>query len=167
MANPFRPLKHLVFQKGGIGRSMSRADTVKRLNPIMRRQLELNHYHDYVIQHLGEPKLAAELARLQKTARADAGKIAETIYSCGGVAYMGVDLEPEQFRLSDDPDQMLFELMDHEEAFRDRVQEEFDLDPLEHQLRSKAILENLVANSQGRLSVLRDATRKRRRTTAE
>ncbi|MEM1128649.1 MAG: hypothetical protein AAGI71_18545 [Bacteroidota bacterium] len=165
MPNPFRPIKHLIFQKGGIGRSLSREDTVRQLNPVMKAHIILNHYHTFAMEHQPNAAIAGELTVLQKTARADTGKLAETIYSAGGVAYSGVELEPDAFTLSTHPDAMLFELLDHEEAFQTLLQAEFELDPFEHQLRTKAVLQNLVAHSEDRLRFLKEITRPRRRPT--
>lgn len=166
MANPFRPIKKLLFQKGGIGRSLSREETIERLNPLTKALIELNHYHNYVIAHVSEPSVAAELEQLQRRARADVGKFNETIFSAGGVAYNGTDLEPEDFTLSADDDEMLFQLLDHERAFKEQVAAEFDLEPLEHQFRTQAVLMNVRTNSQARLNYLKEITKKRRRTAS-
>ncbi|ARA92768.1 MAG: hypothetical protein D6685_04970 [Bacteroidetes bacterium] len=163
MANPFRPLKKLVFQKGGIGRSLSREETVERLNPISKALIELTLYYDDAVQRIGAPEIAAELERHLKRARVDVGKINETIFSAGGVAYSGTDLDPEAFRAGEDEDEMLFRLLDLEQAFLEKVSAEFDLEPREHQIRTQAVLANVRANSEARLAYLREITRKRRR----
>lgn len=153
-------LKDLIFQKGGIGVSMSRKDTVERLNPLIQSHSRLNHYYNYGIRHLSEPAVAEALARHQKTARTDVGKLAESVLSCGGVPYNATDLEPEAFALPQGDDAMLFELLDREQAFHDQLRDELEHD---HQIRSQAIINALLANSAARLDVLKDATRRRRR----
>lgn len=153
-------LKDLIFNKGGIGPAMSRRETVERLNPLIQRHMELNHNYNFVINHVTEPTVAATLSDLQKVARTDVGKLMETVFSCGGVAYNGVELEPEDFALSPDDDAMLFELRDHEAAFSELIEEDLELD---HQIRSQAILNLVLTNSQKRLNVLKDLTKRRRR----
>ena len=153
-------LKDLIFQKGGIGVSMSRQDTIKRLNPLIQAHSRLNHYYNFGIRHLKEPALAEALARHQKTARTDVGKLAESVLSCGGVPYNATELEPEAFTLPQGDDAMLFELLDREQAFHDQLSDESKLD---HQIRSQAVINVILANSAARLSVLKDATRRRRR----
>jgi hypothetical protein len=153
-------LKELIFNKGGIGPSMNRRETVERLNPLIRQHMELNHYYNFAINTVTDPSAAATLSDLQKVARADVGKLMETVFSCGGVAFNGVELEPEDFTLSDEDDAMLFALRDHEDAFSEAVEADLELD---HQIRSKAILNLVLTNSQKRLNVLKTLTQRRRR----
>ncbi len=153
-------LKDLIFQKGGIGVSMSRRETVERLNPLIKQHMALNHGHNFVVAHLGARAVADDLAALQKVARVDVGKLMETVFSCGGVAYNGVDLEPEDFHLGDDDDAMLFELLDREQAFLQALTEELTQP---HQIRTKAVLTLLQTNSQQRVTYLKEQTRRRRR----
>lgn len=156
-------LKDLIFQKGGIGQSLSRQDTIDRLNPLIKQHMELNHAHNAVIGALSDADLAAALSAEQRIARMDVGKMMETVFSAGGVAYNGVELEPASYHLGDTDDDMLFELLDRETALRDAVDAEFKLDGLEHQIRTKAILNNVLTHSQQRLDLLKTATKRRRR----
>lgn len=156
-------LKDLIFQKGGIGQSLSRQDTIDRLNPLIKQHMELNHAHNAVIGALSDADLGAALAAEQRIGRMDVGKLMETVFSAGGVAYNGVELEPSSYHLGDTDDDMLFELLDRETALRDAVDAEFKLDGLEHQIRTKAILNNVLTHSQQRLDLLKTATKRRRR----
>lgn len=156
-------LKELLLGRGWAGRTISRADTVERLNPILRDHIELNHCYEYVIRHHGDQNVADALRQLQRTARADVGKLSETILSCGGVAYNGTDLEPEDFNLGEDPTEMLFQVLDREDAFRETVREERN--EIEHQMRTRAILEVVAGNSDERLSVMRRLTKGLSRST--
>ena len=155
-------LKDLIFNKGGIGVSMTREETVERLNPLIKQHMELNHGYAYVTGHLREAKIGDQLNRLQKTARVDVGKLMETVFSAGGVAYNGVELEPDAYDLGDDDDTMLFALRDQEEALRDALAEEMDLN---HHIRTLATLKLVHQHSQERLDYLKTITRKRRRPT--
>ena len=153
-------LKDLIFQKGGIGQSLSRQDTIDRLNPLIKQHMELNHAHNAVIGALSDADLGAALSAEQRIARMDVGKLMESVFSAGGVAYNGVELEPSSYHLGDTDDDMLFELLDRETALRDA---EFKLNGLEHQIRTKAILSNVLTHSQQRLDLLKTATKRRRR----
>ena len=152
-------LKDLIFQKGGIGVSLSRQETVERLNPLIQEHMALNHTYAYAINHTSEAEVSERLASFQKKARVDVGKLMETVLSAGGVAYNGVDMEPEDYTLNDD--NLLFELRDREKAWQDRLNDE--LSEHNHQIRTKAVLTLLRDNSAERLDYLRGLTRARRR----
>lgn len=153
-------IKRLIFQKGGIGTSMSRRDTIARLNPLIREHMALNHAYDYALEHLGETDLRPMLHQKQRLARTDVGKLAETVLSCGGIPYSGVDMEPSDFALAEGDDALLFELLDRERAFLDGIKAELN-EP--HQLRTEAILNVIVGNSEDRLDLLRELTKRRHR----
>ena len=144
-------LKELAFQKGWAGKTISRAETVDRLNPIIREHMIVNRSYDAVIKAIGDAETASALAALQKTARMNASKIAETIYSCGGVAFNGTDLDPKQFDLGTGPaaierlqalDSELLELLKAENQ-------------IEHQMRTRAIIGVVRASTEDRLTELR------------
>jgi len=92
------------------------------------------------------------LSAMQRTARMDVGKISETIYSAGGSAYNGTDLEPDDFDLGDSASDMIASLISLERDFRNTVRTERD--EIEHQIRTRAILELLESNSHDRLKAL-------------
>lgn len=153
-------LKDLIFQKGGIGVSMSREETVERLNPLIEQHMAINHGYNFAINNLSESTVADALSGHQRIARMDVGKMMETVLSCGGVAYNGVDMEPSDFNLGDNDDAVLFSLHDQERDFSHALQEELKLG---HQIRSKAILNVVLSNSQKRYQYLKEATMRRRR----
>ncbi len=150
------PIAKLLFQKGGFGQTISRGETVERLNPIIEAHYRLNRSYERVIAQHPQDDVAATLRRMQKAARGDVGKLSETVLSAGGVHYNGTDLREADLGLSDDPTERLFQLRDREEAFRDRVADE--LDEITHQLRTQAILELVKTNSGQRLKGLREMT---------
>ncbi len=156
-------LKDLIFQKGGIGVSMSRQETIERLNPLIEQHMALNHGYNFAIAHLSERPIADDLAALQKVARVDVGKLMETVFSCGGVAYNGVDLEPDDFHLGADDDAILFALLDEEQALLKALIEAMTLP---HQIRTRAILNVVQTNSQQRVNYLKNQTMRRRRKPA-
>lgn len=155
-------LKEAILKKGWAGQTISREETIERLNPLIKQQMALNHTYNHVIDHLSEPTITEHLAGSQKTARVDVSKLAETVFSCGGVAYNGVDMEPEDFDLGDDEDEMLFQLLDQEQAFHHALNDE---ETVEHHIRTRAVLAILQTNSLQRLNYLKDHTKKRRRTS--
>ncbi len=155
-----KEVKKVLLKKGWAGRTISRQETIARLNPLIEQHMALNHAYNYVIAACSEQDLTAHLAGFQKIARVDVGKLMETVFSCGGVAYNGVDMEPDDFKLDEDHNEMLFQLQDQEQAFRDALAGE---ESLEHQMRTRALLTLLQTNSQERLDYLKVNTKRRRR----
>lgn len=156
------PIVRLIFNRGGIGTSMSRAETVEHINPLIEQHMRLNKSYDYAIDHLSDEEIVERLEALQKTARTDVGKLSETVLSAGGSAYNGVELRNETFDLGDDDTEILFQLRDREQEFQNALTEELDLN---HQIRTEAILENVRAHSAERLDYLKGVTKTRHRRT--
>lgn len=152
--------RDLIFQKGGIGKTISREDTAARVNPILREHIELNHFHDYAISATDDPALAEELRALQRTARADVGKLAETVLSNNGIAYNGTDIEPGSLHL--EGDDLITALHDKEASFQNLLEGEM-ANANDHHIRTKAILGVVLKNSQMRSSALRVAQKQRER----
>ncbi|MFB6273317.1 MAG: hypothetical protein ABEL51_10535 [Salinibacter sp.] len=146
-----------VLNRGWAGKTLSRSETVDRLNPLIRQHIELNHHYGAAIRHCDDERVVGVLERLQKTARADVGKLSETVLSCGGSAYNGTDLEPEDFTLKGSLTDLFEELHNLETDFNESVAEELDL---EHQMRTRGVLEAIKSNSQDRLEAL-DALHRR------
>ncbi|MDX1546681.1 MAG: hypothetical protein R3247_06820 [Rhodothermales bacterium] len=155
-------LKDLIFQKGGIGVSMSRQETIERLNPLIERHMALNHRYHNALGHLGRADVAEPLRALLKIARVDVGKLAETVLSAGGVPYNGVAMEPSDYPAEGDDDAVLAALLDEETAWQDTLLDALQAD---HQIRTAAVLSLLRDNSRDRLDLLKQATRGRRRRT--
>lgn len=155
------------LNKGGAGISMPRERTIERLNPIIEEHVRLNHAHEHVLTRVGDPEVARQLAAFQKIARADVGKLNETVFSAGGVAYNGTDVEPGSVTLDgNDDEDLLSALFDREQAFQDQIAAELDLKP-EHHIRTQAVLSIIRANSQSRLDYLKGLTKRHRRTSRD
>jgi hypothetical protein len=158
MPSPF----DLVFQKGGFFQSLSREETVDRLNPLAEQLTRLNNVYETAKQRLAlsdRPEIAAFAPRIsadQRFARMDVGKLNETIFSCGGTAYNGTSLEPGELALPTDLRHLADELQRREQAHQEDLAESLKLD---HQIRTQAVLGNLVAHSEARLSTLDDLRR--------
>lgn len=148
------PIKETLLQRGWAGKTITRAETVNRLNPLLLQFLKLNHYYQNAIRSHGDAAVTDALERVQKSARVDVGKLSETILSCGGSPENGTDLEPGDFEVTADDVEMLAELRDLESAFNDALTEERQ--EIEHQMRTRGILEALKSNSTERLELLGD-----------
>ena len=153
--------KEAFLNKGWAGTTISRQETVERINPVIRAHSELNHLYDYAVNHVSTREAARELEVLQKTARADVGKLSETVLSAGGVSYNGVDLEPGDFALAGGEGKLLDGLLEKEDQFQSLVSDELKEN---HQIRTRAILSVVQANSQKRLEYLRSLAKKIRRS---
>lgn len=143
------------LNKGGAGVSLSREDTVERINPLLRQHILLNHAYRQVIAALAGSQLADTLLETQRTARMDVGKLSETVLSAGGRPYLGTDVEPGSAALPEG-DGMLRALLDQEQALLDATETEIALD---HQIRTQAILGNVQTHSRERLKIVERATK--------
>ena len=147
------PIAEALLGRGWMGRTISREETVERINPFIKEHVLLNHAYRSVIRVAEDRRVVEALKALLKTARADVGKLCETVFSAGGTAYNGTDLKPGDVDLGDDLSAALAELIDREQAFRDRLHDERR--NVEHQMRTRAILELVRDNSDERLDVIK------------
>ncbi len=146
-------IKELLLQKGWAGKTISREETVERVNPIIRQLLALNHQYDAFIRSLPAGPLRDRLESAQKTSRMDVGKLAETVFSCGGTAYSGTDLEPDSFSATDDRASAASDLTQRENSFVELLNGESGI---EHQMRTRAILSVVKGNAEVRLELLKE-----------
>ena len=145
-------LKELLLGRGWAGKTISREETVERINPLIEQHIKLNHYYRAASRSHSNAEVSRRLEDLLKTARTDVGKLSETVFSAGGSAYNGTDLEPEDFDLGDEDAEMLSTLRDLEKDFHEAVTHERN--EVEHQMRTRAILEVVQGNSNERLDTL-------------
>jgi len=148
------PIKEAILGRGWAGKTISRAETVDRINPLILQLLKLNHNYQYVIRSHSDSAVCEALKRVQKAARADVGKLTETVLSCGGSPENGTDLESEDFNLGTDELEMLSQLEDLETEFNEAVTHERQ--NVEHQMRTRGFLEAVKSNSTERLDLLGD-----------
>ena len=155
-----------ILNKGGAGISMTRQETIDRINPIIEAYVRLNHIYEDALGRLANRDAVGQLEAFQKIARADVGKLNETVFSSGGVAYNGTDVEPGSVTLkeTENDEDLLSALEDQEAAFQDQIAPEFDLKPAHH-IRTQAVLSIIRSNSQSRLDYIRGLTKRRRRTS--
>lgn len=157
------PIKEALLNRGWAGQTITRSETVERLNPLIHQFLRLNHNYQYVIRSHSEPAVTEAFERVQKTARADVGKLSETVLSCGGTPENGIDLTDDDVELDGDDLTMIHQLRELETAFNEAITEE--LDDVEHQMRTRGILEAIKSNSSERRELLSDLIDRAEATT--
>ena len=143
-----KEIKSLLLKKGWAGKTISREETIARLNPLMAQHVALGRLYDLAdVTPLRDKELVAQLDAIRKRARTDMGKVAETIFSCGGVAHSGADR-------SDMPsagDDLRARLMEAERAVSQSL---LDEKGIEHQMRTEAVLQRLRDSNEERMSFL-------------
>ena len=142
-------IKSLVLNKGWAGNTITREQTAKHLNALIRPLIELMYYYDAALASGGSGSDLDEVHATMPVLRADIGKLSETIHSCGAVAYSGTDLDPGSFLVGDNS---WSAVRAREEKFIEALDEE---KRTEHQMRTRAILGALASNANERLHILR------------
>ena len=154
-----KEIKAALLKKGWAGKTISRPETAQRLNPLIEAHVKLKHGYASLLPHLATDEEREELASVLKTLRLDVGKLKELVFSCGETAFNGTSLEPESFVLAED--RPLSDLQEREQAFHALLEDE---KPVEHQIRTEAVLTRLRENSVSRYSFLRACARRSRAT---
>lgn len=142
-------IKDLLLQKGWAGRTIDRAETIDRINPMIRTMNELMHLYIAAGENTKNADLKQGVEDSLRTLRMDIGKMCEIVFSCGGVAYSGTDLETEDFRLGEG---LSDAIEAKEQVLRSALDEESNI---EHQMRSRAILLNVDNNQKTRMNAVR------------
>ena len=149
-----KDIKSAILKKGWAGKTLSRQETAHRLNPIIEAHVILKHSYNSLVSCIDSEQLHDELDSILKMQRLDIGKLKELVFSCGETAFNGTSLEPASFQLTSASP--ITELRDRENDFRELLDAER---PIEHQLRSEAVLTRLRAHSDDRVSFLRKYAR--------
>ena len=157
------PIKEFLLNRGWAGQTLSRSETVERLRPLVQQHIELNHHYNAAARHCDDARVVDVLERLLNTARTDVGKLSETVLSCGGTPPNGTELEPEDFALRGTLLDLFETLHALETEFNDALAQELDL---EHQMRTRGVLEAVKSNSQDRLNALKALHRRLEDTAA-
>ena len=145
-----KEIKSALLKKGWAGKTISRKETAERLNPLIEAHVKLKLSYANFLPLLASDTEQQELERILKTLRLDVGKLKELVFSCGEPAFNGTSLEPGSFKLASD--NALSELREREQIFRERLERER---PVQHQIRSEAVIVRLRKNSDNRLAFLR------------
>jgi len=145
-------IKDLFLQKGWAGRTISRSETIEHINPIIRSMNASMQWWAAAEKSLtGDAASQAGLAL--KTLRMDIGKLAEMVFSSGGVAYNGTDLEPSSFDFQVGGWEAV---SDAEKAVTDLLSPQQDI---EHRMQTRAVLAAVAANHETRLELIRTLSR--------
>ncbi len=145
-----------VLNKGGAGFSMSRADTITAVNPVLEQHARLNHAYEQAAARLAGRPIAQQLHAHQRVARMDVGKLSETVLSAGGTPYTGTDVEPGSEPLPEDDDVLRY-LADRERNLLDAIEHELARG---HMIRTTAILALIQTHSRERLTLVERAAQK-------
>jgi hypothetical protein len=150
------PVLRPFLNKGGAGRYISREASVERLTPLVVQHNRLLQAYGYALARLDAADARAQLDALMPDLRTHLAKLDETVYSFGGKAPLGTDLEPGETGRGRTDAEMLFHILDLERAYHDALAGE--VDAVHHQERTRAILGHLAAGSERRLEALRGLT---------
>lgn len=141
-------IKELLLKQGWAGRTISRAETIDHLNPIIRTMTVAMH-HWRVAESTLNGDAARNVSAALKTLRMDIGKMCETVFSCGGVAYSGTDLDPDSFKADSD---IWAVLSEQETAIANALLPQQEI---EHHMRTRAILAKVASNHEERVRLIR------------
>ena len=142
-------IKELFLQKGWAGRTIDRATTIDRINPMIRTMNELMQLYIAASDAEQRADMKQAIEASLRTLRMDIGKMCEVVFSCGGVAYSGTDLETDAFRLGAGQSEAIEA---KEKELRQALDAEADV---EHQMRTRAILLNVDTNQKTRMEAVR------------
>ncbi|GMQ81426.1 MAG: hypothetical protein BMS9Abin05_0857 [Rhodothermia bacterium] len=134
-------IKNLVLQKGWAGKTISRVETAERVNALIRPLVDLLLLYNDSLRVSADSTDMSAVQQAMPILRADIGKLAETVHSSGAVAYSGA--EPTGAS-PPGKESNWSAVLEREAAFSDTVSKEKEI---EHQMRTRAILANVVTNS--------------------
>ena len=141
-------IKDIFLKQGWAGKTVGREETIERLNPILRTANELMQRLGAFAAESSDQDVKTRIEASLRIHRMDIGKLCETVFSCGGVAYSGTDLSPSDFAGTISQDIVL-----NENTLSDMLAAE---SKIEHQMRTRAILGVLQENQRARQNSLRN-----------
>ncbi len=148
-----REIKSLLLKKGWAGQTISRKATIGRVNSLLEQHVALGWLYDRADQLTDDPAALMELEALRRRVRLDLGKLAETVFSCGGVAYAGADRSASALEGTN----LLAQLTGKERTLHQALLQER---VIEHQMRTEAVLQHCIQSSTERLSFLNKCARR-------
>jgi hypothetical protein len=142
---------NFLLNRGGAGKSLSRAETADEISKIMRSHIALISAYGSFAGLLDKPSEIDQVHQLQKEHRDDLAKLSEIVLSAGGVP-------PREASGSfgSDLDSLLRGVSEAERGLRDEIREQLKL---KHHLRTVAVLEHDLANTERRVGLLQDLGR--------
>ena len=141
-------IKDIFLKQGWAGKTIGREETIERLNPILSTANELMQRLGAFAAESSDQDVKTRIEASLRIHRMDIGKLCETVFSCGGVAYSGTDLSPSDFAGTISQDIVL-----NENTLSDMLAAE---SKIEHQMRTRAILGVLQENKRARQNSLRN-----------
>ena len=141
-------IKDLFLKQGWAGKTIGRQETFERLNPIIRTANELMQHLTALAASSTDADVKTRIEAALRTHRMDIGKLCETVFSCGGVAYSGTDLNPTDYVNSTPADIVRIDAELAEQLASEGK--------IEHQMRTRAILGVLEENHRSRKNSLRN-----------
>ena len=138
---------NFLLNRGGAGKSLTRAETAEELSSLMTTQITLLRTYEALIALMDSGSSSAEtLAALQKEHRNEIPKISEIILSAGGIPPRKAD------RLEGDGRESLIRAVcDGERGLRREIDTQLEN---KHHLRTIGILESLAETVEDRIGVL-------------
>lgn len=137
-------LKKVLLKQGWAGKTISRTETASRLHPHIRTMATLLHAYNHLLKSTADHNVEFE-AHL-KTLRADIGKVNETIVSAGASTDRSPDLDRAHTLTT------WTHLVDAEQSLLNSLKQENNV---EHQMRTRAILQNVLEHAASRLDTAR------------
>ncbi len=107
------------------------------------------HLYMAAAENTANADLGQRIDASLRTLRMDIGKMCEIVFSCGGVAYSGTDLDTADFRLGN---ALSGAIESKEQELRTALEAQ---ESVEHQMRSRAILLNVDTNQKTRMNAVR------------
>ncbi|MFN3598110.1 MAG: hypothetical protein ACK41D_12680 [Rubricoccaceae bacterium] len=132
------PVLRPLLGRGGAGRYLSRAESVQRLLPLVERGNVLLQRYAHLLEAMPEGFERERIAAIVPFVRTDVSKLYELIFSLGGTAPTGVDMQTRPLERAADP---LAAAREAEQAFHDALRDE--IDAVHHQERTRGVLASL------------------------
>ena len=138
---------NFLLNKGGAGKSLTRSQTVSEVTKLMSAQIALLETYEALLGVVdSDSDLARSLSALQKQHRDEIPKLSEIILSSAGVPPRKSSLPA-----GDDVDSLIRAVNDGERAMRTDLEEQIKL---KHHLRTIAVLNTLLANTEQRIGAI-------------
>lgn len=148
------PVLRPILNKGGAGHYISREASVERLLPIVADQLGLLRDYDYVAKRMEASGARQKMEEVVlPNIRTELNKLYETVFSLGGSAPTGAELDWKASGLDGSDGEMVGELLARDKALGDTLREE--MEAVHHQERTRAIIGHNAAKSADRINMLR------------
>ena len=150
-----REIKKLALKKGWAGRTISRQETAVRLGKLFDRVTALHALYNKAEGWARGNPMKPLLSRARRRLALDMGKIAETIFSCGGVARTTVNRSEPRADIVE-------ALLQQEYALQEALQAEQR--GVEHQMRTEAVVAHCLEGSTQRIALLNQCAQALRST---